>query len=66
MNICERLEKVDRKSTNRAQPIPQLTTYFQRKIYKKLTKYLLGNTNAIRPKVYTDRFENAYVNKLIF
>ena len=65
MDSCELLEKADRKlhesrSTN---PLCPINKIFPK---QKQTKYRLRNSSAIRPKVTTDRFKNAFINRLIF
>ena len=63
MDIRELLEKADRKlhksrSTN---PLCPINKIFPK---QKQTKYRLRNSSAIRPKVTTDRFKNAFINTM--
>ena len=65
MDIRELLVKADKKlfKVRSVDPDCPLSNIIQK---KKDTKYQLRNKTAHRPDKKTDRFKNAFVNRLIF
>ena len=65
MDIRELLVKADKKlfKVRSVDPDCPLSNIIPK---KKDTKYQLRNKTAHRPEIKTDRFKNAFVNRLIF
>ena len=65
MDFRELLEKADKKLF-KVRPVDPDVPYSNIIPKKKETKYHLRNKTAHRPQITTDRFNNVFVNRLIF
>ena len=65
MDFRELLEKADKKLF-KVRPVDPDVPYSNIIPKKKETKYHLRNKTAHRPQITTDRFNNVFVNWLIF